>query len=63
MEKEPKRSNLEMPSGDSLMSLAASDFRAIVENSFEGVIVTDQEGTIIYVNPAWQKASGWTLMR
>ena len=32
---------------------------SIVESSFEGVIIVDQKGLIKYVNPAWQKLTGW----
>lgn len=37
----------------------AEKLAAIIENGFEGVIVTDQRGLIQYVNPAWEKITGW----
>ncbi|OGH73477.1 MAG: hypothetical protein A3C90_03680 [Candidatus Magasanikbacteria bacterium RIFCSPHIGHO2_02_FULL_51_14] len=33
---------------------------AIVEESFESAMITDRGGVIQYVNPAWQKITGWT---
>ena len=40
--------------------LSPQDFLAIIEISFEGVIITGKDGIILYVNPAWEKATGWS---
>ncbi len=34
-------------------------FKSIIESSFDGIVVTDADGIILYVNPAWQSISGW----
>lgn len=39
--------------------LGADKLFSIIETSFEGVVITDPEGIILYVNPAWQQLTGW----
>ncbi|MBI5079554.1 PAS domain S-box protein [Candidatus Wolfebacteria bacterium] len=44
-------------------SLNAEMAMAIIEHSFEAVVITKSarsDNTIIYVNPAWEKISGWS---
>lgn len=33
---------------------------AVIDNSFESIIITDKDGLIQYVNQAWQKMTGWS---
>lgn len=33
---------------------------AVIDNSFESVIITNKDGLIQYVNQAWQKMTGWS---
>ncbi len=35
-------------------------FKLIVESSFDGIIITDSEGIILYANPRWFAMSGWS---
>lgn len=39
--------------------LSTQKLNAIIETSGEGVIITDTEGIILYVNKEWQKITGW----
>ena len=34
---------------------------SIIRNSFDGIVITDREGVIQYVNPSWEEITGWTL--
>src|SRR3989338_766025 len=36
-----------------------NELALIVEASFEAVEVSDKSGVIQYVNPAWEKTTGW----
>lgn len=40
-------------------SLSARKLNSIIETSGEGVIITDAEGIILYVNAEWQRITGW----
>lgn len=33
---------------------------AVIENSYEGTVITDKTGVIQYVNKRWQELTGWT---
>lgn len=36
-------------------------FRDVVEQSHEGIVITDADGLLRWVNPAWERMTGWTL--
>jgi len=37
----------------------AKKLSSIFENSFDGILITDTSGIIRYVNPSWEKLTGW----
>lgn len=48
------------PSSPWSESLPSSTFRAVVEATNLATLVTNLEGIIVYVNPAWEKQTGFT---
>ena len=41
-------------------SVVPEDFKTLVEKvKFNDVLITDKDGTICYVNPRWEEATGW----
>ncbi len=36
------------------------EFKNIVENAFDSIVITDRKGTILYVNKSFEKISGYT---
>jgi len=46
-------------SGRSAMKIPQGHFQDLIENSLHMIMSTDQDGVILYVNPAWQQALGY----